>query len=160
MSGKTASKSITIRGEIGNPLALSVFRVHFATAAPPSGWRRSRSVMPLRPLCWLSQLLLALVLLLGAPAVMRGHSSSAELAQIEDRLAQAFVPDRRGVSSEIAAAAASADIDDDPEPLALVPPPAGGTPVCFAAAIRGFAYALAAASHWPCAGPSTGPPQR
>jgi hypothetical protein len=119
--------------------------------------------MPIRPLLWLAQPLLALLLLAGVPAAADGSLTVRELTQLhhQDRPDQTLLPDNRGGRSGLAADLAWLDVDDDSEPFALVPTLPQVDRAASALAFLGFACAgTAPTSHWPCANPSTGPPRR
>jgi hypothetical protein len=117
--------------------------------------------MPIRPLLWLAQSLLALLLLAGVPAAADGSLPVRELTQLhQNRPDQALLPDNRGGRSGLATDLAWLDVDDDSEPLALVPTLPQVDREASALAFLGFACAdTAPLSHWPCANPSTGPPR-
>ena len=117
--------------------------------------------MPIRPLPWLAQSLLALLLLAGVPAAADGPLPVRELTQLhQNHPNQALLPDNRGGPIGVATEAGWLDVDDDPEPLALAPTPQVDR-AASALAFLGFACAYTAPlSHWPCANPSTGPPRR
>jgi hypothetical protein len=118
--------------------------------------------MPIRPLLWLAQSLLALLLLAGVPAAADGSLPVRELTQLhQDRPDQTLLPDNRGGRSGLATDLAWLDIDDDSDSFALVPALPQVDRAASALAFLGFACAaMALPSHWPCASPSTGPPRR
>jgi hypothetical protein len=112
--------------------------------------------MPLRPLAALCRYLLALALV-GAPALADTPDwGSAPVAELPFGWHQT---NRTKAPPQHDPARPDAADGDDPDPVALPAAKAAPAPTETPLAALGATIVAAPLSHWPCAGPSTGPPR-